>query len=109
MLTPLTPDIPKVRNNQPPTTAPMMPRMMSRNTPSPRLLTILLAMNPAIRPRTIQASTDMTVSRVELQSLDGYPQARNAPVPPTDRIIFYVTAVATSRAVVASISPEVVE
>src|SRR4029077_4918485 len=43
-------------------TAPMTPRAMSRKNPSPVLLTILLAMKPEIRPRTIQASNDMTTS-----------------------------------------------
>ena len=32
---------------------------MSINIPSPRLLTILLAMKPAINPNTIQPMTDM--------------------------------------------------
>src|SRR5262252_546711 len=46
-------------NNHPPTTAPTIPRMMSRNIPSPRLLTILLPMKPAIDPKTIHARNDM--------------------------------------------------
>src|SRR5579862_1613597 len=51
--------MPKVLNNQPPTTAPTIPRTMSRTTPSPVLLMILLPMNPAMRPNTIQAIIDM--------------------------------------------------
>src|SRR5262245_48402778 len=49
-------------NSQPPTTAPTMPRTMSRIKPSPVLFTSLLPMNPAISPRTIQAMIDMTGS-----------------------------------------------
>src|SRR6185312_4807625 len=51
--------MPNLRNSQPPTTAPTMPSTMSRRNPSPALLTILLAMNPAMSPRMIQAMKDM--------------------------------------------------
>jgi hypothetical protein len=44
---------------KPPTIAPTMPRTMSRKKPSPVLLTILLPMNPAIRPSMIQPMIDM--------------------------------------------------
>jgi hypothetical protein len=42
-------------------TAPTIPRMMSRIIPSPDLLTILLATNPAIGPNTIQAMNDISI------------------------------------------------
>src|SRR6185312_17061721 len=51
--------MPNLRNSQPPTTAPTMPSRMSRRNPSPALLTILLAMNPAMSPRMIHATKDM--------------------------------------------------
>src|ERR1700728_2855414 len=54
-LNPVTPFAPNVVNIQPPTIAPMIPRMTSRKKPSPLLLTILLPINPAISPTTIHA------------------------------------------------------
>src|SRR5215470_6262700 len=44
---------------KPPTIAPAIPRTMSTRKPSPALLTILLAMKPAIRPRTIHPIIDI--------------------------------------------------
>src|SRR5712671_3737760 len=51
--------MPNMLNNQPPITAPTIPRAMSRKNPSPVLLTSLLPMKPAIRPSTIHAMIDM--------------------------------------------------
>src|SRR2546426_1771626 len=51
--------MPNRLNNQPPITAPTIPRAMSRKNPSPLLLTSLLPMKPAIRPSTIHAMIDM--------------------------------------------------
>src|ERR1051326_1506825 len=48
-----------MRNIQPPAKAPTTPSRMSSRMPSPLRFTILLPMNPAIRPRTIQARNDM--------------------------------------------------
>src|SRR5213594_311442 len=59
MFNPVTPRMPNRLNNQPPITAPTMPRAMSRKNPSPVLLTSLLPMNPAIRPRTTHEMIDM--------------------------------------------------
>src|SRR5579864_2793565 len=55
MLKPVTPVAPKTLNRNPPTSAPMTPSTISMITPEPVWLTILLAMNPAIRPRTSHA------------------------------------------------------
>ena len=54
-----TPDAPNAANSQPPTIAPTTPSTRSPMNPSPCLLTILLAMNPAIRPRMSQPMMDM--------------------------------------------------
>src|SRR5262245_44464469 len=62
-LSPVTPDIPKRRNSHPPTSAPTTPRTMFRKRPSPCLLTIRVAMKPAMRPRTSHAMIDMSFSR----------------------------------------------
>src|SRR5690348_15951651 len=59
ILNPVTPTAPIKENRNPPTIAPTIPRTMSRMIPSPCLLTILLAMKPAIRPRTIQPMMDI--------------------------------------------------
>src|SRR6266566_1275200 len=59
MFNPVTPCMPNRLNNQPPITAPTIPRAMSRKNPSPVLLTSLLPMKPAIRPSTIHAMIDM--------------------------------------------------
>jgi hypothetical protein len=59
---PLTPGMPNAWNSQPPTTAPTMPNRISNNIPSPVLLTSLLAMNPAMRPSTIQMISDISYS-----------------------------------------------
>src|SRR5690349_20936854 len=64
ILNPVTPTAPIKENKNPPTIAPTIPRMMSRRIPSPALLTILLAMKPAIRPRTIQPMMDILSSLV---------------------------------------------
>src|SRR5258708_37487219 len=48
-----------MRNSQPPTKAPTTPNRMSSTMPSPLLFTSLLAMNPEIRPRTIQTKKDI--------------------------------------------------
>src|SRR5690242_9738808 len=64
MLNPVTPTAPIKENRNPPTIPPMIPRRMSRTTPCPCLLTILLAMKPAIRPRTIQPMMDILSSLV---------------------------------------------
>src|SRR6266446_1935687 len=62
MLSPVTPDIPNMLKSQPPTTAPTIPRAISRINPSPVLLTSLLPMKPAIRPSTTHATIDMVGS-----------------------------------------------
>src|ERR1700676_3101852 len=62
MLTPVTPWAPKKLKSHPPTTAPTIPRMMSRKRPSPDLLTILLPIKPATRPSTIHARIDIVCS-----------------------------------------------
>src|SRR5256885_16982147 len=59
MFSPVTPCIPNRLNNHPPTTAPTIPRAMSRKNPSPVLLTSLLPMKPAIRPSTTHEMIDM--------------------------------------------------
>src|SRR3989441_3508943 len=51
--------MPNRLNNQPPITAPTIPKPMSRKNPSPVLLTSLLPMKPAISPSTIHAMIDM--------------------------------------------------
>src|SRR5436190_17936029 len=56
---PVTPLEPKAVNSHPPTIAPTTPRTISSISPSPRLLTILLPMNPATRPSTIHARNDI--------------------------------------------------
>src|SRR5690242_17265855 len=45
---------------KPPTIAPTIPRTMSRKKPWPVLLTTLLAIKPAIRPRIIHPMIDIT-------------------------------------------------
>src|SRR5580658_4645460 len=59
MLSPFTPWFPKTWNSQPPAKAPTTPKRMSSRMPSPLLFTILLPMNPAIKPRTIQEKYDI--------------------------------------------------
>src|SRR6266403_897064 len=59
MFNPVTPCMSNRLNNQPPITAPTIPRAMSRKNPSPLLLTSLLPIKPAIRPSTIPAMIDM--------------------------------------------------
>jgi hypothetical protein len=46
-------------NSQPPAKAPTTPNRMSMRKPSPLRFTSLLAMNPATKPRTIQARNDI--------------------------------------------------
>src|SRR5208337_3121789 len=62
MLTPVTPLIPKKPAMMPPTIAPTTPRAMSIIMPEPVLLTSLLAIQPAIRPRMIQLIMPMSQS-----------------------------------------------
>src|ERR1700687_2589519 len=62
MLTPVTPDAPNRLKRYPPTMAPTIPKTMSSTNPSPVLFTILLPMNPAMSPKTIQARIDMSTS-----------------------------------------------
>src|SRR5580704_5897736 len=50
---------PNSLKRQPPTTAPTIPRTMSRSKPSPVLFTILLPIKPANRPKTTQARIDI--------------------------------------------------
>src|ERR1700722_8016127 len=45
--------------------------MISRNSPSPLLLTILLAMNPEMRPSTIHAINDIFRPPLEVNSSRG--------------------------------------
>src|SRR5437762_754733 len=55
MLTPVTPFVPRTAEAmKPPTIAPTTPSAMSMTIPEPVLLTILLAIQPAISPRIIQ-------------------------------------------------------
>src|SRR5262245_5913835 len=60
-LRPVMPCAPKALNRMPPTIAPTMPSSMSSIMPSPRLLTILLPINPATRPNMIQPMIDIDV------------------------------------------------
>src|SRR3569623_3256906 len=62
MFRPVTPEAPNSENRKPPTKAPTTPMTLSIIKPSPVLLTILLAIKPEIRPRTIQARIDMFYS-----------------------------------------------
>src|SRR5947208_4278717 len=84
MFSPVTPCIPNRLNNQPPTTAPTMPRAMSRKNPSPVLLTSLLPMKSAIRPSTTHEMIDM----VDLLS---WPRARHAFLPSRPQRVPQVT------------------
>src|SRR5271170_3055101 len=59
ILRPVMPVAPKALKMKPPTIAPTTPSAISRNIPSPDLLTILLPINPAINPRMIQAIMPM--------------------------------------------------
>ena len=53
---------------KPPTIAPTTPSTISMTMPEPDLLTILLAMNPAMRPKMIHAIMPIaTPSRVDLK------------------------------------------
>src|SRR6202034_3183534 len=63
-LNPVTPFTPNAVNIHPPTIAPMIPRITSRKKPSPLLLTILLAINPAISPTIIHAIMPIVLSQV---------------------------------------------
>src|ERR1700756_772398 len=58
---PVTRPASKRLKRYPPATAPTIPRTISRNMPSPCLLTILLPRNPAINPRRIQLRIDMSI------------------------------------------------
>src|SRR4051812_716957 len=62
---PVTPADPSALKIHPPTTAPMIPSTMSSSTPSPRRFTILLPMNPAISPSTIQLTKFMAISKLQ--------------------------------------------
>src|SRR4029077_12151455 len=57
--------------SQPPMTAPTTPSTMSSMNPSPDLLTSLLPMKPAIKPRTIQAKNDMIFLLILLSAQSG--------------------------------------
>jgi hypothetical protein len=48
-----------VRGNEPSNKAPTIPNAISRKKPLPWASTILLAMNPAMRPKTIQPMMDI--------------------------------------------------
>src|SRR5215469_241820 len=76
-LSPVTRDIPNKLNSHPPNSAPTTPRTMSSHSPSPVLLTILLAMKPAMRPRTSHAMIDMSLSHYP------YPGRIQSPAPLT--------------------------
>src|SRR5208283_1906916 len=54
MFKPVTPDAPNRSNRNPPTRAPTIPSAMLSQKPWPCLSTILLPINPAIRPSMIQ-------------------------------------------------------
>ena len=62
-LKPVTPDDPKAVKIHPPTTAPTIPKMMSRKIPSPDLLTPMLPSHPAMAPKTIHPRTDIMCLR----------------------------------------------
>src|SRR5215472_14535761 len=65
---PVTPDAPNRSNRNPPTKAPTIPSAMSSQKPWPCLLTILLPMNPAIRPSIIQLMMPMVAPPVKSRS-----------------------------------------
>src|ERR1700738_360739 len=67
MLTPVTPAAPIAVKIHPPTNAPTIPRMMSRTSPSPVLLTILLPMKPAISATTSHEMMPIMPSPVMLR------------------------------------------
>src|SRR5579884_1417973 len=60
ILNPVMPRNPSTWAINPPITAPAMPKIISRNHPSPWRFTNRLAMNPAIRPKIIHAMIPMT-------------------------------------------------
>jgi hypothetical protein len=64
---PVTGAAPTAENRNPPTNAPTIPRTISRRTPSPDLLTSLLAMNPAINPKTSHAIIDIVSYSYEVK------------------------------------------
>src|SRR5581483_7572749 len=57
---------PNKTNSHPPSTAPTIPRRMSRTRPEPALLTTLLAMKPAISPRMIHEMRDIAFAPTPL-------------------------------------------
>src|SRR5205823_811651 len=61
-LKPVTPVEPAAAKIHPPMTPPTIPRTISRKSPSPVLLIIMLAIHPAKPPRTIQLITPITCS-----------------------------------------------
>src|SRR5215471_14998641 len=71
MFRPVTPDAPNRSNRNPPTKAPTIPSAMSSQKPWPCLLTILLPMNPAIRPSIIQLMMPMVAPPVKSRDFSG--------------------------------------
>src|SRR5229473_1495347 len=70
---PVTPEAPRALNIHPPATAPIIPSTISRIRPSPLLLTILLPINPATKPRMTQAKSDISVLLISpLSALEGH-------------------------------------
>src|SRR5947199_10085596 len=61
-LKPVTPVEPAAVKIHPPMTPPTIPRTISRKSPSPVLLIIMLAIQPAKPPRTIQLITPIACS-----------------------------------------------
>src|SRR6266542_2416794 len=78
--------MPNRLNNQPPITAPTIPRAMSRKNPSPLLLTSLLPMKPAIRPSTIHAMIDMVCPPGLVQVVSLFVGSRTGAVPARVRL-----------------------
>ena len=75
---PVTPDAPNRSNRNPPTKAPTIPSAMSSQKPWPCLLTILLPMNPAIRPSIIQLMMPMVAPPVKSRSSSKNPHPHNS-------------------------------
>src|SRR6478736_3452297 len=70
MLKPVTPAPTSSAAINPPTIAPTMPSTISIKSPEPDLLTILLAMNPAMRPKIIHAITPLRKPPLSTRGLD---------------------------------------
>src|SRR6516164_11378503 len=82
---PVTPDAPRRLNRNPPTKAPTIPSAMLIQKPWPCLSTILLPINPAIRPSTIQLIMPMSFLRL---NPDTHNSNRQRGWSPTDVIAF---------------------